>query len=231
VGAAAPIQAGVKVLAAALLLLTLPVGWLHLRDERLQTRLEPIASAIAGRDVEVDCQGFFANLLDAQARHGEVRFDANGVPEPRIYLTRPTCSRLRDFAGSRRHDELACLGRIAWGLEQVIAPGQECYERASPTIYAVLVLAHEAYHTAGVTNEATTNCYAIQAMAFAAARLGAAEDEALLLARAMAALAPVQRGDYATPECRAGARLDLHPETPEFPTELPVAAPLPLAVR
>jgi hypothetical protein len=218
----------VKVLAAALLLPTLLVGWLHVRDERLQSKLEPVASAIAGRPVEVDCQGFVANLLDAQARHGEVRFDASGVPEPRIYLTRPTCSRLRDFAGSRRHDELACLGRLAWDLDRVIAPGQECYRRASPTIYAVLVLAHEAYHTAGVTNEAATNCYATQAMAFAAARLGAAEDEALLLARAMAALAPLQGGDYATPECRAGARLDLHPETPAFPTELPVAVPAPL---
>jgi hypothetical protein len=221
----------VKVLAAALLVPTLLVGWLHVRDERLQSKLEPVATAIAGRPVEVDCQGFFANLLDAQARHGEVRFDASGVPEPRIYLTRPTCSRLRDFAGSRRHDELACLGRLAWDLDQVIAPGQGCYEQASPTIYAVLVLAHEAYHTAGVTNEATTNCYAVQAMAFAAARLGAADDEALLLARAMAALAPLQGGDYATPECRAGARLDLHPETPEFPTELPVAAPAPLVAR
>jgi hypothetical protein len=221
----------VRPLAAALLVLTLTVGWLHVRDERLQSRLEPVASAIAGREVEVDCQGFVANLLDAQARHGEVRFDAGGAPEPRIYLTRPTCSRLRDFAGSRRHDELACLGRLAWDLEQVLAPGQECYEQASPTIYAVLVLAHEAYHTAGVTNEATTNCYAVQAMAFAATRLGAAEDEALLLARAMAALAPLQGGDYATAECRAGARLDLHPGTPEFPTELPVAAPPPLAVE
>ena len=215
-------------LAAALLLPTLLVGWQHVRDERLQGRLEPVASAVAGRAVEVDCQGFFANLLDAQARHGEVRFDAGGVPEPRMYLTRPTCSRLRDVAGGRRGD-LACLAELDWSREPALLPGGACYERASPVIYAVLVLAHEAYHTAGVTNEATTNCYAVQAMAFVAARLGVPEEEALLIARAMAALAPLQRGDYATPECRAGARLDLHPETPAFPTELPLGAPAPLA--
>lgn len=180
-----------KALAAVLLVPTLLVGWQHVRDERLQDRLEPVASAVAGRPVEVDCQGIFANLLDAQARHGEVRFDASGVPEPRIYLTRPTCSQLRAYAGKRRHDALACLEEIDWTRGPALHPAGECYARASPAIYAVLVLAHEAYHTAGVVEEAAANCYAIQSMAFAAARLGAAEEEALLLARAMAALAPL----------------------------------------
>lgn len=218
-----------KLLAGLLLLPTLLLGWQHVRDERLQGRLEPVASAVAGRPVAVDCQGFFANLLDAQARHGEVRFGADGVPEPRIYLTRPTCSRLRGFAAKRRHGELACLAALDWTREPALAPGDGCYERASRTVYAILVLAHEAYHTAGVVNEAETNCYAIQAMAFTAARLGADEEEALLLARAMAHLAPLQGGSYATAECRPGSRLDLHPETPAFPSELPLAAPGPPA--
>jgi hypothetical protein len=217
-----------KLLAAVLLVPTLALAWLHVRDERLQGRLEPVASAVAGRPVEVDCQGFLASLLDAQARHGEVRFGADGVPEPRIFLARSTCSRLRSFAGKRRHGELECLDSLDWSSGRPLEPGGPCYEQASPPVYALLVLAHEAYHTAGVTDEATTNCYAIQAMAFAAGRLGAAEEEALLLARAMAALAPLQSGDYGTSECRPGTRLDLHPETPEFPSELPLAAPAPL---
>ena len=60
----------------------------------------------------------------------------------------------------------------------------------SKTIYAVLVLAHESYHTSGVADEAAANCFAIQAMAWTAMQLGAAAGEAELLARAMEALEP-----------------------------------------
>ncbi len=102
----------------------------------------------------------------------------------------------------------------------------ECYARAAKTIYAVLVLAHESYHTAGVADEAAANCFAIQAMAWTAIQLGAAAGEAELLARAMEALEPSQGGEYGTAECHAGRELDLHPETPAFPTEHPVAPPL-----
>ena len=94
------------------------------------------------------------------------------------------------------------------------------------TIYAVLVLAHESYHTGGVADEAAANCFAIQAMAWTAMQLGAAAGEAELLARAMEALEPRQGGEYGTAECHAGGKLDLHPETPAFPTEQPVAPPL-----
>jgi hypothetical protein len=62
-------------------------------------------------------------------------------------------------------------------------------------------------------------------MAFAAHRLGAPPDEAELLARAMAALEPELGSPYGTQECRPGTRLDLHPETPAFPTEWPLAPP------
>jgi hypothetical protein len=217
----------VKLAAIALALPTLLFGWLHVRDERLQSRLEAVASAVAGREVSVDCQGLLASLLDVQARHGEVRFDAAGVPEPRIFLNRPTCNRLRGLGGGAR-GELACLRTVAWQATPALPPGSDCYERASPAIYAVLVLAHEAYHTAGVTSEATANCYAVQAMAFVAGRLGTSEEDGLRVARAMAELAPLQRGEYATSECRAGSPLDLQPATEAFPTELPLAAPPPL---
>jgi hypothetical protein len=216
-------------LAVALAVPTLLVGWLHVRDERLEARLGEVASGVARRDVSVDCQGLFAALLDAQAREGEVRFAADGTPEPLVFLTRPTCSRLRAFADGKR-GRLACLALLDWTAPTPLVPGDACYDRASPDVYALLVLAHEAYHTAGVTNEAATNCYAIQAMAWTAERLGARPAEAALAARAMAALAPLQRGVYATSECRPGARLDLTPQTPEFPTE-PGGAPPPAPPR
>jgi hypothetical protein len=218
----------VKLLAVVLAVPTLLFGWLHLRDERLQGRLGSVASAIAARDVEVDCQGPLARLLDVQRRHGEVRFDANGVPEGLIYLARPTCNRLRAFAARERHPELDCLRSLEWRATPALPPASDCYRRASPTVYALLVLAHEAYHTAGVADEPAANCYAVQALAYASTRLGAPEEEGALVARAMAALVPLQPTGYATGECRAGAQLDLTPESEAFPTELPIAAPLPL---
>ena len=62
-------------------------------------------------------------------------------------------------------------------------------------------------------------------MAWTAMELGAGEDEAELLALAMQALEPGQGPDYGTNECHGGERLDLHPETPAFPTEFPIVAP------
>ena len=40
-----------------------------------------------------------------------------------------------------------------------------------------MILAHESYQTAGVIVEVTANCYAIQAIAFVASRLGTTDRE------------------------------------------------------
>jgi hypothetical protein len=212
------------VLAVAVLPLAL-VLWQHHVDSSTEGELAPVVSAISGRSVEVECQSYWASLLDAQAREGEVRFGPDGTPEARVFLTHATCMRLRDFSGHALHGELDCLRALDWAGAMPLRPGDGCYERASPTIYAVLVLAHEAFHTTGVTSESAANCYAIQAMAWAAAALGADDAEAELLAFAMARLEPFQSGEYATTECRSGTELDLHPDTSAFPTERPLAPP------
>jgi hypothetical protein len=201
------------------------VGWQWWGDRSTERLLAPVASEVAGRAVRVDCQSLWANLLDALPRHGEVRFDAAGVPEARIFLTHPTCDRLEAFAGARHHSELDCLHGIDWNRPLPLPPGSDCYRASSKTVYALMTLAHEAYHTAGEVNEAVTNCLAIQGMAYTAMRLGAPRREAELVALAMAALEPLQGGAYGTDRCRAGTELDLHPETPGFPTEHPIVAP------
>jgi hypothetical protein len=202
------------------------VGWQWLDDRSTEHTLAPVASAVAGRTVDVDCQSLWANLVDPLPRHGSVRFDQSGTPEARIFLTHVTCDRLQAFRGKRRHRELGCLRTMDWAKPVPLVPGSACYRSASKTIYALLTLAHEAYHTAGVTDEATANCYGIQAMAYVASALGAEQAEAELLARAMNALEPLQAGAYGTVRCRAGDTLDLHPQTREFPTEHPVGPPL-----
>jgi hypothetical protein len=214
-----------RALAAVLAIPVALVVWQWWNDHSTERLLEPVASAVAGHTVTVDCQSLWANLLDPLPRHGEVRFDANGVPEPKIFLTHPTCDRLQAYAGSAHHDELDCLRSLDWSLPIPLPPRSACYRASSPTIYALLTLAHEAYHTAGETDEAVTNCDAIQAMAYTAVALGAEWQEAELTAKAMAALEPLQSGPYATDRCRAGADLDLHPETAAFPTEHPITPP------
>jgi len=212
---------------AALLAIPLAlVAWQWWGDRSAEHVLTPIAAGIAGRPVEVQCQTLWGALLDAQSRQGEVFFDSRGVPEAKLFLTHTTCKRLSAFAKASTHEELDCLADVDWSDRVPLRPDSECYRRASPTVYALLILAHEAYHTAGVRGEATANCYAIQALAWAAARLGAPEHEAHVVAQAMAALEPFQNDEYASSECVPGSRLDLHPETPEFPTEQPLRPPL-----
>jgi hypothetical protein len=202
------------------------VAWQSWRDHSIEQRLQPIAEGVSGRHVQVDCQSFWGALLDAQAREGEVRYLVQGVPEPKLFLTHRVCVRLRKFAGHAHHGELDCLAAIDWATDDPLPYGSDCYERAAGTIYAVLVLAHESYHTVDVEDEAAANCFAIQAMAWTATRLGAATSEAELMARAMEALEPMQGSPYGTTECHAGGKLDLHGETPDFPTEQPIAPPL-----
>jgi hypothetical protein len=214
-----------KLLAATLLVPLAVIGWQWWADHDLERTLAPVASGIAGRAVTTDCQSFWANLIDVQWREGEVRFDADGIPEAKLFLARTTCQRLKSFMGRKQHPELDCLRMVDWAAPDPLPFESPCYAEASETIYALLVLAHEAYHTAGVMDEAAANCYALQAMAWTALQLGAARDEAERMARAMEALEPKQGSTYGPNECHAGLRLDLHPETPEFPTEPTTAAP------
>ena len=215
-----------RTLAVALAIPLALVVWQWWSDRSAERVLAPVASAVAGRDVHVDCQGLWANLIDPLPRHGEVRFDASGVPEDRIFLTHQTCDRLQAFAGRAHHGELDCLRSLDWSQATPLDPRSKCYAASSQTVYALLTLAHEAYHTAGETNESVTNCDAIQAMAFVGVALGAQWQEAELAAQAMAALEPLQGGGYGTDRCRAGTELDLHPETSSFPTEHPIVAPM-----
>lgn len=214
-----------RLLIVVLAIPTLVVGWQWWSDRSTEHLLAPVSSEIAGREVAVDCQTVWGALVDTLPRHGEVRFDASGIPENRIFLTHDTCDRLDAFAGTSHHPELDCLQAIDWSAPRPLAPGDPCYARASRTIYALLTLAHEAYHTAGVQNEALANCFAVQGMGYAAAGLGASVEEATLVARAMDRLLPYQGDAYRTTECVRGSPLDLHPDTPAFPTELPLAPP------
>jgi hypothetical protein len=92
--------------------------------------------------------------------------------------------------------------------------------RPRPTLRlanAVDVLAHETFHTSGVSDEATTECYAIQSVAWVARQLGAPSRYAHVLARREWADYGDEPAGYTSPECRDGGKLDLRPRTHSWP--------------
>jgi hypothetical protein len=219
----------VKAAAVFVVVLAVLWGYTHHAKAVNEHHLATVARDVAGRDVAVHCQGLFANLVDVDSRSGSVHWDVDGPGEV-IFLTRDTCRHLQKFWQSRSHAAVDCLldleaeKRVPARSASPAAAG-ECAKRAEGDVFAILTLAHESYHRAGVRDEGITNCYAIQAMAYTAVRLGAQPSEGRALARFMLALLPYQPGDYAAKGCYAGGPLDLHPETPEFPTEHDIAPP------
>ena len=84
---------------------------------------------------------------------------------------------------------------------------------------ALLVLAHEIRHFGSSgSNEAGTECAALQRVDDTARALGASEDRATALARiAWETLYPGNRPEYRSDQCRPGGALDNDPSTPAFP--------------
>jgi hypothetical protein len=93
--------------------------------------------------------------------------------------------------------------------------------RSSHTAQALAVLAHEAWHLRGVSDEGTTECYALQTGVEIGRRLGLSADRARELMRQQSVenrlrsqASPAYR---LPPDCRDGGRLDLRPDAAGFP--------------
>jgi hypothetical protein len=187
------VVAGLAVL--ALVLFVLPDrGWDGL-DEAEQRRTEALLSAeagrIAGHTARVHC--------DAEGKAVGIVQHADGLAEvggTNAYLTPEICFRLH---------------RVTKGDEGPF--GQ--------TARAVAVLAHEAWHLRGVSNEGVTNCYAFQSGVALGERLGLSAGTARRMMRqqlAENALVAASAPAYLVPpQCRDGGRLDLDPAGERFP--------------
>jgi len=171
------------------------VGWAaHSTVEKRadERRLAGIAKEIAGRDVAIRCQSLVGELVDVDVEYGSVEFDRSGRPADVAKLDRRVC---------------ATLAKLSGGADVSVERGA----------LAVEALAHEAYHLAGVQDEAATQCYGLQAMRWVAARLGLPPDVgAAYVAEAVRRYPSLPEG-YRSAECREGGALDLHPETGVFP--------------
>ena len=137
------------------------------------------------------------------------------------------CDEARDYVGYVQHaDGIAIVGgdrayitpEICFALYRLAFEGDE---EGSQTARAIAVLAHEAWHLRGESDEATTECYALQSGVALGRRLGLDEDAARRM-MAQQLTENMLRGpgslEYrVSDECRDGGRLDLDPESRAFP--------------
>ena len=137
------------------------------------------------------------------------------------------CDVGRDYVGAVQHaDGVAVVG----GDLAIVTP-EVCddlyrlaFEHEASSVStgrALAVLAHEAWHLRGLSDESTVECYALQSGVRLGERLGVSEERARQLMRQQLvenALRGVDTLEYRiTSECRDGGRLDLDPASGAFP--------------
>jgi len=202
--------AKVKV-AVAVAVLILPAMWLvdTVQRVRLQNRLQPIASEIAGRQVGVRCPGWWGRLLSpGDTDAGRVTVDAAGRVGDHTELRAATCAELGALAGGDREAQLACAERST-----------SCGDDVQQLAWAIGTLSHEAIHLRGILDEAVTECYGMQYLALSAQRLGATPQQAHGLALLHWETSPEKKpARYHVPGgCEDGGKLDARPADPVWP--------------
>jgi hypothetical protein len=157
------------------------------RHHRLESRLTDVATTLVGAPAIVHCQTAGRELMDLGTELGYVQWGPGGVPEHETLIKRAPCNHLAAYLrGDHAH------------------PSQQ-------EIIAVHVLSHESRHMAGTTDEAITDCQAMQRDAWTARLLGATPEEALALARSYwLTVYPRMPDDYRSGQCAPGAALDEH---------------------
>jgi hypothetical protein len=137
------------------------------------------------------------------------------------------CDEAGDYVGAVQHaDGVAVVG----GDLAYLTP-ERCLDlyrlafkdevRSNRTALALAVLAHEAWHLRGVSDEGTTECYALQSGVELGERLGLSAGRAQqIMRRQLVENASRGRASPAyrvPPDCREGGRLDLRPGDTRFP--------------
>jgi hypothetical protein len=137
------------------------------------------------------------------------------------------CDEARDYVGAVQHtDGVATVGgdlailtpEICHDLYRLAFEGETTGSR---TGRAIAVLAHEAWHLRGESDEGTTECYALQSGVGLGVRLGLSEGTAQQLMRQQLtenALRGAESLEYRVgSECRDGGGLDLALDDSRFP--------------
>ena len=167
------------------------------------------------------------NGLDASTRaEAAARFseEASRVAGKPVTIR---CDEAGDYVGAVQHADGVALvgGNLAYltpkrclDLYRLAFKGEV---RPTQTALALAVLAHEAWHLRGVSDEGTTECYALQTGVEIGQRLGLSADTARGMMRQQLvenALRSRASPSYRIPpDCRDGGRLDLRPDIARFP--------------
>ena len=167
------------------------------------------------------------NGLDASTRAAATARFSEEASRVAMKSVTIRCDESGDYVGAVQHaDGVAALG----GDLAYLTP-ERCLDlyrlafkgevRSSQTARALAVLAHEAWHLRGVSDEGTTECYALQTGVEIGQRLGLSADTARRTMRQQL-VENASRGqaspDYRVPpDCREGGRLDLNPDIARFP--------------
>jgi hypothetical protein len=195
-----------------LLVIIIPVVafsvWEHRKRTQNEARLGEVASAIAQRNVGVNCPGFWRRLVDVGSEDGSVGFDVAGRPTDGARLSGRTCDRLEDFSRAETKPAFDCL----------LPDDRACRREVVETARALSTLAHEAYHLAGVRDEAAAECYAIQTVDFVTESLGSTAAQGRIVAAwAARTSARTHSPEYHSQECRRNGALDLEPRSASWP--------------
>lgn len=156
-----------------------------LKHHLLERRLSAAASTLTPFPVRIRCQTAGATMLDARGDLGHVKVDADGIPEHEALVKYDPCRDVAAWLGS---------GSGPATPDQVVA---------------VHVLTHETMHMLGETDEAKTECLAVQRDQAMARALGAsAEDAAALARRYWTIVYPQMPDDYRSSRCGPGQEWD-----------------------
>jgi hypothetical protein len=137
------------------------------------------------------------------------------------------CDESRDYVGLIQHAD----GVAAVGGDRAYLTPERCFDlyrlafegevTSSQTARALAVLAHEAWHLRGVSDEGATECYALQSGVGIGQRFGLSAGTARQMMRQQLVENALHSGptsEYLVPpDCRDGGRLDLHPDDAQFP--------------
>ena len=167
------------------------------------------------------------NGLDANTRAAAVARLSDEASRVAAKPVTIRCDEAGDYVGAVQHAD----GVAAVGGDLAYLTPQRCLDlyrlafkgevRGNGTGRGVAVLAHEAWHLRGVSDEGTTECYALQTGVEIGQRLGLSADTAQQMMRQqLTENALRSQGSPAyrvPPDCRDGGRLDLKPGTTRFP--------------
>lgn len=145
------------------------------------------------------------------------------ITERKVYISCAVIDQAGNETGTHTLGETPYIGSIATPVILLSNPTCQAIEnfssstdKTSPTsqqLQALITIAHEAFHTKGVSNEAEVECYALQRVASTAQELGANFDQAEFIQNLAVNLQrQTATNDYMTNECRDNGPYDLDPD-------------------